>query len=61
MKKIIQDCIKKHPKRGKRKWVRYMLIVIVIAALIIMPSLPWIATDFVFEGKNIEEINEEGI
>jgi hypothetical protein len=56
MKKIIQDRIKKHPKWKKRKWVRYTLIVIVIAALIIMPSLPWTATEFVFDGKSLEEI-----
>ncbi|WP_346894394.1 hypothetical protein [Clostridium sp. UBA7503] len=56
MKKIIQDRIKKHPKWKKRKWVRYILIFIVIAALIIMPSLPWTATKFVFDGKSLEEI-----
>jgi hypothetical protein len=55
-KKLIQDRIKKHPKWKKRKWVRYTLIVIVIAALIIMPSLPWTATEFVFDGKSLEEI-----
>ncbi len=55
-KKLIQDRIKKHPKWKKRKWVRYILIVIVIAALIIMPLLPWIATDFIFDGKSLEEI-----
>ncbi len=55
-KKLIQDRIKKHPKWKKRKWVRYTLIVIVIAALIIMPLLPWIATDFIFDGKSLEEI-----
>jgi len=55
-KKLIQDRIKKHPKWKKRKWVRYTLIFIVIAALIIMPSLPWTATKFVFDGKSLEEI-----
>ncbi|GEM_PF-530598 len=59
MKKIIQDRIKKHPKWKKRKWVRYILIFIVIAALIIMPLLPWIATDFIFDGRNIEEIGTD--
>jgi len=58
-KKLIQDRIKKHPKWKKRKWVRYILIVIVIAALIIMPLLPWIATDFIFDGRNIEEIGTD--
>ena len=48
--------IKKHPKWKKRKWVRYILIVIIIVALIIIPSLPWIATEFIFDGKHIEEI-----
>jgi len=56
MKKIIQDRIKKHPKWKKRKWIRYILIFIAIAALIIMPSLPWTATEFVFDGKSLEEI-----
>jgi len=55
-KRIKIKQIRKHPKWDKRKWVRYILIVIVIATLIILPSLPWTATDFIFDGKNIEEI-----
>ncbi|KEZ85705.1 hypothetical protein IO99_12940 [Clostridium sulfidigenes] len=55
-KRIKRKQIRNHPKWDKRKWVRYILIVIVIAALIILPSLPWTATDFIFDGKNIEEI-----
>ncbi len=55
-KRIKRKQIRKHPKWEKRKWVRYILIVIVIATLIILPSLPWTATDFIFDGKNIEEI-----
>ncbi len=55
-KRIKRKQIRNHPKWDKRKWVRYILIFIVIAALIILPSLPWTATDFIFDGKNIEEI-----
>lgn len=55
-KRIKRKQIRKHPKWEKRKWVRYILIVIVIATLIILPSLPWTATEFVFDGRHIEEI-----
>ncbi|WP_346894396.1 hypothetical protein [Clostridium sp. UBA7503] len=55
-RRIKKKQIRKHPKWKKRKWVRYILIVVVIASLIILPSLPWTATEFIFNGRHIEEI-----
>ncbi len=54
--RIKKKQIRKHPKWKTRRWVRYILIAILIAALIILPSLPWTATDFIFDGKSLEEI-----
>lgn len=54
--RIKRKQIRRHPKWKKRRWVRYILIVILIAALIILPSLPWTATYFIFDGRHIEEI-----
>ena len=59
MKKIINNRIKNHPKWKKRKWVRYTLIFVLIISLIAIPSFPWTATEFIFDGKHIEEIGAD--